>query len=408
MTVACVLIPRFPLRAAAGSAWQPEVPAALAPLPGGRQAVGEVSSQAETSGVHAGMALGEALARCPALRLVPPDPARAAETWEAVCGRLEGMGAAIEVSRQGEAFFAVDGLCGLYGGAASGVLAAARDSAGVPVRVAAAPSRFAAALAAERGRQLPRPVGQDGTEAILSERSLKRFLHPRPVSALRSRLDGGSPEEGNLIEALRRLGISTLGHLAMLTGDQLADRFGRLGVRALRLARGEDEPLRPRSPREELSVEIELPEGTAGLQLDHALGLLVDRLLAEPARSERTLLVLRLSAPLCGGGSWSVEQGIGRPSASPQVIRPLLARRLEELPGPVAALRLRALAFGPRASDQLELDLDGAPSRWRRVGAAIREVRAASGPEALLRVVEVEPHSRVPERRFLLSPHPQR
>lgn len=69
-----------------------------------------MSSGSEASGVHAGVALGEALARCPALGLVPSDPARAAEIWETVCGRLEGIGATIEVGRQGEAFSAVGGV----------------------------------------------------------------------------------------------------------------------------------------------------------------------------------------------------------------------------------------------------------------------------------------------------------
>lgn len=367
-----------------------------------------MSSAAEAKGVHAGMALGEALARCPALRLIPPDPVRAAEIWEAVCARLEGIGAAIEAQRQGEAFFAVDGLCGLYGGAPPGVLAAARESAGLPVQIAAAPGRFAAALAAERGRRLPRALRREGIEAIVTERAIARFLRPQSVSAFRHRLDGGGPREGELIAALKRLGISTLGRLAALSEDQLADRFGKLGLRALRLARGEDTPPHPRPPREELSTEIELSEGTAGLQLDRALGLLVDRLLAEPARRERTLLALQLSAPLCGGGSWSVEQGLGRPSSSAQTIYSLLVPRLEAMPGPPAALGLRALAFGPQSADQLELGLDGRQSRRRRLGAAVREVRAACGPEALLRVIELEPRSRVPERRFLLSPHPER
>jgi nucleotidyltransferase/DNA polymerase involved in DNA repair len=347
-----------------------------------------VSGAAEERGVHAGMALGEALARCPGLHLVAPDPARAAEVWEGVCAGLEGIGAAVEAERQGEAFFAVDGLLGLYGGTPQGVLAAARESAGVPVRIAAAPGRFAAALAAERG--------------------LERFLHSQPVSTLRNRLDGGAPGEAGLIEALQRLGIATLGRLAALSDDQVADRFGGLGLRALRLARGEDEPLRPRPPREDLSAEIELPEGAAGLQLDRALALLVDRLLAEPARGERTLLALRLGAPLCGGGSWSVEQLLGRPTASARTIHSLLAPRLETLPGPAAALRLRALALGPRAADQLELGLDAGRSRRRRLGAVVREVRAASGPDALLRLIELDPGSRVPERRFLLGPHPER
>jgi nucleotidyltransferase/DNA polymerase involved in DNA repair len=384
------------------------VPVGLAPVPGDRQAVGEVSGAAEERGVHAGMALGEALARCPGLHLVAPDPARAAEVWEGVCAGLEGIGAAVEAERQGEAFFALDGLLGLYGGTPQGVLAAARESAGVPVRIAAAPGRFAAALAAARGRRLPRALRREGAEAVIAECALERFLHPQPVSALRNRLDGGAPGEAGLVEALQRLGIATLGRLAALSDDQVADRFGGLGLRALRLARGEDEPLRPRPPREDLSAEIELPEGAAGLQLDRALALLVDRLLAEPARGERTLLALRLDAPLCGGGSWSVEQLLGRPTASARTIHSLLAPRLEALPGPAAALRLRALALGPRAADQLELGLDAGRSRRRRIGAAVREVRAASGPEALLRLIELDPGSRIPERRFLLSPHRER
>ena len=47
---------------------------AIAPLPGAEQRVGEVSGAAEAHGVRRGMALGEALARCPELMLVPADP----------------------------------------------------------------------------------------------------------------------------------------------------------------------------------------------------------------------------------------------------------------------------------------------------------------------------------------------
>ena len=136
--------------------------------------------------------------------------------------------------------------------------------------------------------------------------------------------------------------------------------------------------------------------------------LAVDRLLASPARAGRTVLALRLSARLEGGGSWSVEQGLGRPSASAQTIGSLLVPRLEALPGPAAALRLRALALGPRSAEQLELSLEGRQPRRGRLAAAVREVRAVAGPEALLRVIDVDPRSRVPERRALLAPYPER
>lgn len=64
--VIAVVIPRMQLSVAAGDRTELlGVPAALAPEPGGRQQVGEVSLAAEAFGIHAGMRLGEALARCP-------------------------------------------------------------------------------------------------------------------------------------------------------------------------------------------------------------------------------------------------------------------------------------------------------------------------------------------------------
>ena len=62
-------------------------------------------------------ALGEALARCPELVLVDPDPERAESAWEELLAKLEGIGAAVESERAGEAFFEADGLaaCGAGG-----------------------------------------------------------------------------------------------------------------------------------------------------------------------------------------------------------------------------------------------------------------------------------------------------
>jgi protein ImuB len=354
------------------------------------------------------MLLGEALARCPSLRLVGADPVRAAEHWDELLERLEGIGAAVESKRAGEVFFAVEGLRGIHGGEAAGVLGAAREATRVPVRIAAAPNRFAAFLAASRGSRLPRGVSSQGEEAIVPRRALRKFLSPFPVRTLRGRLGAKEAEEGALILALRRLGLGTLGKLAPLSPDQVADRFGALGLRALGLARGEDEPLRAREPREELVAEIELPEGTAGAQLDHALELLVSRLLVAPRRKGRTVLALRLSAVLDSGGSWSVEQGLGRATASAPTIGSLLVPRLQALSEPATALRLRALALGPLAADQLELAFERNGSSHSRLAAAVREVRGVAGDEALLKVIDVDPRSRVPERRVLLAPYPDR
>jgi protein ImuB len=312
------------------------------------------------------------------------DPVEACELSEGLLRELEGIGAAVESERVGEAFFAVDGLRGIHGGESAGVLEAAGRAASVELRIGTGPTRLAAWLVASERRP------------------------PVPVSVLAGRI--GVPERiaDDLIETMRRLGIETLEALAALPPDRIADRFGPAGLRALRLARGEDTPLRPRRPHEELAAEVGLPEGAAGGQLEHALKLLIDRLLAAPPRRGRTLLGLRLGALLSGGGSWSIDQGLGRPTASARTLRAVLSPRLEMLPGPVAALRLRALGLGPPVGDQLEISVRGEEHRKRRLGEAIREVRAAQGADSLLQVLPLDARSRFPERWAILTPSPDR
>ncbi|HEX6688687.1 MAG TPA: hypothetical protein VF085_08490 [Solirubrobacterales bacterium] len=234
------------------------------------------------------------------------------------------------------------------------------------------------------------------------------LLSDLPVAALADRLGLPEREAAGLVETLRRLGFGSLGELAALSPDHVADRFGPAGLRALRLARGEDELLVPsvHGAWEVLMEEIELPEGTAGSQLERALGLLVDRLLAAPRRKGRTLLGIRLGAVLGGGGSWSVAQGLGRPTSSARALRALLLPRLEQLPAPAASLSLRAVGLGPPAAEQLELSAPGDESRRHRLAAALREVRAAQGAESLLKVLPVDAASRLPERRAMLTPFP--
>ena len=125
--IVCILLPRFELAVAAGGREALAAgPLALAPELGREQLIGEASAAAEAYGVHAGLRLGEALARCPTLRLVAPDPAGVADAWERIVGALEGIGAAVESQRPGAAWFDARGLRRLHGGDVEGVIAVAR------------------------------------------------------------------------------------------------------------------------------------------------------------------------------------------------------------------------------------------------------------------------------------------
>jgi protein ImuB len=220
--VVCVYLPRFELAVAAGEHSQvgrqtlAGRPLAVAPLPGAEQRVGEVSGAAEARGVARGMVLGEALARCPDLMLVPGDPVRVVEAWEAAMRALEAIGAALEPARPGLAYFEADGLRAVHG-ALKGTIAAARRALDRPVRIGAAPTRFCA-LAGALAARSSRPLVLEGKEA-------QRWLMGRPVELLGYRRDTAT-----LIEPLTRLGVRTLGELQRLGRAALTDRFGAPGA----------------------------------------------------------------------------------------------------------------------------------------------------------------------------------
>jgi nucleotidyltransferase/DNA polymerase involved in DNA repair len=393
MPVTCALIPRFRLIAAtSGNRETMARPAALAPELGGAQLIGEVTEPAERFGLRAGMRIGEALSRCPELALIAPDPERAERAWDEAQRRLEGIGAQVESGRAGEAFFEAGGLSRLWGGI-EGVLKRVRHQVGKSVRLGAAPGRFCAYVAAA------------SSGGIVPDERAREFLEPLPVSLLCGRL--GKDEEGDdLPNELERLGISTLGRLAGLPRDAVADRFGRLGLRARRLARGEDDPLRPRPVREAIAVELELPEAVSGQQLERSLELLIARLLAHGARRGRSLRTLSLSARLAAGGGWRRQVALRRASADRSRLADALLPHLTLLPAPAATLRLEAVALGPETGEQLSLS-SPEEERRRRISEAVSQTRSAAGADSLLRVLEVDPESRVPERREVLMPFPE-
>jgi protein ImuB len=389
--VVCVYLPRFELVVAAGG---PQALAgralAVAPLIGSQQRVGEVSGAAEACGVAPGMLLGEALARCPDLVLVSPDPVRVAESWEAAVRSLESVGAAVEAERPGLAYFETDGLRGIHG-SDDGAIAAARRALERPSRIGAGPTRFCA-LAGALAVRSRRPL-------VLEEKEARPWLAGRPVGML-----GYRAETEALLEPLGRLGVRTLGELAGLGRAVLADRFGVAGVLAHRLACGEDSQLRVRRVEEQLQETLSVGDASSGSALGRVLDVLVGRLLARGERRGRTLRSVTLSARLVTGGGWRERVVFRQALCDPERIRLALSVRLQLLPAPASALRLTVERFGPPASEQSALLDQARAARASRLREAIAQVRAVAGQDAALRAVCVDPDSRVPERRVMLAP----
>jgi protein ImuB len=225
-------------------------------------------------------------------------------------------------------------------------------------------------------------------------------LAPQPIGLLRRRA-----ETAALPDALERLGIATLGALAALPRAAVADRFGASGLLARDLASGRDTPLRPRTPGELLQEHLQMPDAGSGEQLGAALRLLVDRLLARRERRGRSLCAVVLSARLVEGGTWRERVVFREALTDPERMLLALGRRLVLLPAPAEVLSLAVERFGPPHAEGRALFDDGRAARGERLRQAVRQARAVAGPEAALRVLEVDPGSRVPERRVVLTPY---
>jgi protein ImuB len=97
----------------------------------------------------------------------------------------------------------------------------------------------------------------------------------------------------------------------------------------------------------------------------------------------------------CRPASWPAAHGAPR------------SRCARRAPTPAESLGLEVEAFGPPAQDQGRLLDEAAAVRRARLGEAVRQARQAAGAEAALKVLDVDPGSRVPERRAVLAPFPE-
>src|SRR5579884_3957038 len=365
-------------------------PAALAPEPGGEPLVGPVNATAELAGVQPGMRLGEALASCPGLVLVDPDPAAAEQAWEEIMRALEDAGFAVEPAQPGMAYFETRGVERLYGGLEPALRRAlAAVAPAWDARIGAAGRRFAALAAAS--------VAKPGQALVVREDQLSQFLAPLPLTLL--------PLERRRTEELESLGVRKLGQLAGLPSGAVAERLGPDGRRAWGLARGGTAArVRGRRPPATVAASLEFPEAVGNeLTLRRALAGLVETALARPERRDRFVRKVALAARLESGSSWRRTLTLREPSADPDRIRVALSPRLAELPAPVGELRLELVELTEPTGDQLELLAAGAEDR-SRLRDGLRQVRASTGSGSVCTVVEVAPWSRVPESRALLVP----
>jgi DNA polymerase-4/protein ImuB len=182
-------------------------------------------------------------------------------------------------------------------------------------------------------------------------------------------------------------------------------QLGPEGGEVWALARGDDHrPLRPRptveSVRERLESDEPLATRPAVLAAaEHALNAALRR----PERRGRAVRQVVLRTETEGDGRWERVVTFHEPL----VARDRLWRRLESvlvearLPGPVRVLTVELRRLVPVRGWQGEL-LPARAVRQERLEEGLRQLKARYGRCPVSQVVQVEPWSRIPERRLAL------
>lgn len=393
--IVVVYLPLLALRVALIQAGHPfDAPAALAPDPGGPQVVGPCTPAAAGQGVHDGLRTGEAFARCPQLALVPAHPEGAAGTVEHLHRALEAAGCAVEPLGDDGAALDARPVLRLHGGL-RGVIGRVRGAipVGVDGRIGIAPTLFAARQAAR--------AAERGVPLVVDPGEVARFLAPLPAGRL--------PMPREAVDGCRDVGLRTIGQIAALPRAAALERLGFSALGAWELARGlPDRPLRPRTPPTPLVAGIDFPEpvGTRG-SLESAGRLLLEEIAGAARAAGGAVRTLRLGAGLAGGGSWGRHITLRDATTDRARLELAVLPRLEGIPAPVTRLRIEADASGAAGGHQLAALPTPHQERASRTREAVRQVRAALGDGALLRVIELEAGSRIPERRWALTPQPE-
>ena len=394
---ACVWIPLFPLRCEeARHDGLSGYPTALL-VPDTTRKLWQVSSQARHTGVKPGMTVSQAIGICPTLRLIEPDPVHYDEQFASLLSALTEVSPVVEAGELGLVYVGVDGLQGIYGSAEKIVQAlrqAVRPSDRQTVRLGWGVGKFTAWVAASRARP---------SEAVVVPLGHERdFLASQPIAVL--------PLEADLHHRLRRLGIRTLGMLTTLPEAAITAQFGTTGKRIWQLAAGRViEPVQGRVEPEPIAAALEFfsPVGEREL-IVHALEQLIARALKHPRRIGWRVHALRVRAGLEGGGSWLTAHLLKEPTADAGRILAPLKIRLEQSPptGAVARLVLEFTGFAP-GTTELQLFARDAQAaaragQQRALRSAAREIRLRVKRAALYHIIEVQPWSRLPERRYAL------
>jgi len=344
-----------------------------------RGVVAACSYEARQLGVHSAMAMSQAIRLCPQAIALPVRMARYVEVSKEIHQIFYNHTPQVESLSIDEAFLDVTGCIELLGSAETigkRVKQEIKAQTGLTASVGLAPNKFLAKLASD----LEKPDGF----VIITEQNKQQILDPLPVSKI-----WGIGKVTN--QALKKVGIDTIGQLRMANTDTLARVFKNQVDDLLQLARGIDNreiqtvhETKSISTEETFSKDIQDKECLLGI-LQAQVEQVSQRLRAEKLQARTLTLKLRYGDFKTISRSSTLARATHTTQHLWEEAKEVFCRWYKSSAHP-----LRLLGFGTsnlvlEESEPKFLFMDPQEEKQKKLDSVVDEIRSKFGDNALQR-----------------------
>jgi DNA polymerase-4/protein ImuB len=340
-------------------------------------------------GLPYGMPLQPALARHDNAELIQADIPYYRSVFSQILDALEQVSPLVEGADLGFIYIGVDGLQLIYPNDNFLVDAVREVVADFMPQIGIAENKFLAYLAAQHS--------SSNNYKILSG-NIGSFLKGLSCDVLPVSLKSKSK--------LQDFGIRTLGQVATMLPGPLQSQFGPEGKRIWELAQGHDDtPLYPRFMEEIVEESVMLPSVTVSMDaIITAAESLLLHVLPNIVRKGLGIRSLALWTRTWNAENWERTIQFKEPAMEIKSTIPRIKRILEDYPqpGPVEQVGIRVNRLGYPFGRQKNLFSDIRAKE--HLADDIKQLELKLGNPQIYKVKEVEPWSRIPERRYALTP----
>ena len=390
MKIACVLVTHLPIKAELRR--YPELrgrPVVITESYGSKELV--LDSSSEARGVISGMSLQEAVSRCKDTVLLQADAPYYESGFNALVHSLEQRSPLVEKAELGSAYVGLDGLEAMYGGEARLITSLLQA---VPQefnpRIGVALGKFPAYVAA---------VTSNGGRATRVPGDVAGFLKEFSIDLLSLSWENKT--------RLHRFGLHTLGQLAALPVGSVQAQLKAEGKKAWELASGIDHsPLLPCRREEAVTEFLTFPSPTiTQYAILTAMETLLGRAFARPQIRGKYVRTAAIESQVLRHPPWTKRFAFKEAVGNKEKALFALKSRLDTiaLPGPLEDMKLTLAGFTGESGIQSSLFLD--IRKREQLREMMQQLEALLGCRPpIFQVRDVEPWSRIPERRQALVP----